>query len=140
MKRMWPFIYFALLAGAFVGGTGVFSHAHGHTNVDWVFVTLSFLISLIFPFGAIIHARSRTAGSLVSASFSRGFLGGWWTDPLQWLRLTTLSLCCNFLGSLFTLSHADPQGIMVVWFKAALALGFLLGELAVLKKFHRNIA
>lgn len=134
------FHIFALLAGAFVGGTGVFSKAHGHTNADWVFAVLSFLFSLVFPFGAIVYARSRTAGLLVPASFSRGFLGGWWKDSLQWLRLTTLLLCCNFLGSLFTLSHADPQGIMNVWFKAALALGFLLGEFAALRKFSRDIA
>ena len=140
MKRIWPFIYFAVLAAAFIGGTEVFSKAHGYTNVDWVFVAVSLFFSLIFPSLAIIYARSRTAGLLVPASLLRGFLGGWWTDPLQCLRLMTLLLCGNFLGSLFTLSHADPQGIMFVWWKAAMAFGFALGELAALKKFRRNIA
>jgi hypothetical protein len=123
-----------------LGSTDLFGKDHRHTNVDWVFVAISFATLLIFPSLAIVYARSRKADLLLHASFSRGFLGGWWTDPLQCLRVTTLLLCGTALGSLFTLPQASPQGMMIVWWFAALAVGSIAGEAFALYKFRRSIA
>ena len=140
MKQIWPYIYLALFAAAFLGGLPVFGHVQEHTNVDWVFVVVSFLGLLIFPSLAVGYARSRTSSRLPSASFSRGFRGGWWVDPLQCLRLTTILVSGMFLGSLFTLPHATSQGIMIVWWHAAMALGLIAGELVAVKTFRGSIA
>jgi len=45
-----------------------------------------------------------------------------------------------FLGSLFTLPHATSQGIMIVWWHAAMALGLIAGELVAVKTFRGSIA
>jgi hypothetical protein len=140
MKRIWPYIYLVLFAVAFVGSLPIFGKAQGHTNVDWIFVAASFLGLLIFPSLAVGYARSRSTNLLPSASFSRGFRGGWWVDPLQCLRLTTLLVSGLFMGSLFTLPHATSQGIMVVWWQAAMAFGLVAGELVAVKTFRGSIA
>jgi len=140
MKRLWPWIYLVLFAAAFLGGLLNFGKAQGHTNVDWVFVTVSFLSLLAFPSLAVGYARSRRTAPLPAASFSRGFRGGWWADPLQCLRLTSLLLSGLFFGSLFTLPHATSQGVMIVWWYAATAFGLVAGELVALKAFRGSIA
>jgi hypothetical protein len=45
-----------------------------------------------------------------------------------------------FLGSLFTLPHARPQSVMLVWWYAALAAGSTVGELVALKAFRGSVA
>jgi hypothetical protein len=140
MKRLWPWIYLALFAAAFLGGLSIFGKTQGHTNVDWVFVAVSFLGLLVFPPLAVGYARSRTTARLPAASFSRGFRGGWWVDPLQCLRVTSLLLSGMFLGSLFTLPHATSQGVMIVWWHAAMAFGSTAGELVALKTFRGSVA
>lgn len=140
MKRIWPYIYFALFAAAFLGGLSAFGDTQGHTNVDWVFVGGSFFGLFAFPFLAVGYACSRTTTRLPSASFSRGFVGGWWVDPLQCLRVTTLLVSGMCIGSLFTLPHATSQGVMIVWWYIAMALGLIAGELLALRAFRGNIA
>jgi hypothetical protein len=140
MKRLWPWVYLASFAATFLGGLSIFGKTQGNTNVDWVFVTVSFLGLLVFPSLAVGYARSRITTRLPAASFSRGFRGGWWADPLQCLRITSLLLCGMFLGSLFTLSHATSQGVMIVWWHAAMALGSTAGELVALKTFRGSVA
>jgi hypothetical protein len=126
MKRIWPYIYLALFAVAVLGSLPIFGKAQSHTNVDWVFL--------------VGYARSRTTNRLPAASFARGFRGGWWVDPLQCLRLATLLASGIFLGSLFTLPHATPQGVMIVWWHAAIALGLTAGELVAVRTFRGSIA
>jgi hypothetical protein len=128
MKRLWQCIYLLLTAAAFFAGTGVFGKSFGQTNVDWVFVSLSFLICTAFPKMAISYARNRQPNPLPSPSLSRGFVGGWWTDPGQCLLLTTLMLCGSFLGSLLSLPRADQQGIMLIWWQGAMAIGLVIGS------------
>ena len=140
MKRLWPWIYLASFAAAFLGGLSTFGKAQGHTNVDWVFVIASFLGILIFPSLAVWYARSRKVTPLPAASLSRGFRGGWWADPLQFLRVTSLLLGGMFLGSLFTLPHATSQGVMIVWWHAAMAFGSTAGEFVALKTFRGSVA
>jgi hypothetical protein len=141
MKPIWPCLYFALFLASFSGGMGLFGVSHAHTNVDWIFVGVSFFGCLIFPFFALRYARSRTSKMLPRASFLRGFSGGWWADPLQCLRVTMLLLCGQVLGLLFiTLPHASAQGIMVLSWWAAMLLGFVIGDLAARKQFRGSIA
>jgi len=127
MKRLWQGIYLLLTGAAFLVGAGLFGKSFGQTNVDWVFVLLSFLICTTFPKMAISYARNRQPNPLPRPSLSRGFVGGWWTDPGQCLLLTTLLLCSSFLGSLLTLSRADHQGIMLICWQGAMAIGFVVG-------------
>jgi hypothetical protein len=140
MKRIWPYIYLALFAVAVLGSLPIFGKAQSHTNVDWVFLVVSFFGLLIFAPLSVGYARSRTTNRLPAASFARGFRGGWWVDPLQCLRLATLLASGIFLGSLFTLPHATPQGVMIVWWHAAIALGLTAGELVAVRTFRGSIA
>jgi hypothetical protein len=140
MKRLWPWTYLVLFAAAFLSGLTIFGQAQSRTNVDWVFVAVSFLGFLAFPSLAVGYARSRTANRLPVASFWRGFRGGWWVDPLQCVRVTSLLLMGLFLGSLFTLPHARSQSVMLVWWDAAMAAGSTVGELAALKAFRGSVA
>src|SRR6185312_1945638 len=105
-----------------------------------VFVVVSFLGLLIFPSLAVGYARSRTSSRLPAASFSRGFRGGWWVDPLQCLRLSSLLASGMFIGSLFTLPHATSQGVMLVWWHAAIAVGLIAGEFVAVTAFRGSIA
>lgn len=139
MKHMWPYIYLLLAAAAFLAGTGLFGRDFGQTNVDWVFVTISFLLCAAFPSMAISSVRNRSANHPPGPSLSRGFIGGWWTDPWQCILLTTLLLCGWFLGSLFTLPHTNHQGIMIVWWHGAMALGFLVGGVLARRGFSGNV-
>jgi hypothetical protein len=129
-----------LFAAAFLSGLPIFGKAQGRTNFDWVFVAVSFLGFLAFPSLAVGYARSRKTSRLPVASFSRGFRGGWWIDPLQYLRVTNLLLMGLLLGSLFTLPHASAQSVMLVWWYAAMAAGSTVGELVALKAFRGSVA
>ena len=140
MKRIWPYIYLALFAVAVLGSLPIVGSAQGHTNVDWVFVVVSFVGLLIFSPLSVGYARSRTTNLLPAASFARGFRGGWWVDPLQCLRLSSLLASGMFLGSLFTLPHATSQGVMLVWWHAAIALGLIAGEFVAVRSFRGSIA
>ena len=70
----------------------------------------------------------------------RGFNGGWWSDPLQCLRVSILVLGCLVLGALLSLQHASAQGIMVFWWQSTLLLGFVLGERLAYRLFRGDIA
>jgi hypothetical protein len=49
-------------------------------------------------------------------------------------------LCGQVLGLLFTLPHASAQGIMVLWWWAAMLLGFVVGDFAARKQFRGSVA
>ncbi len=140
MKRIWPYIYLALFAVAVFASTPIFGNGQGHTNVDWVFVAVSFFGLLIFSPLSVGYARSRTTNRLPAASLMRGFRGGWWVDPLQCLHLSSLLASGMFIGSLFTLPHATSQGVMLVWWHAAIAVGLIAGEFVAVTTFRGSIA
>jgi len=81
----------------------------------------------------------RSQPDLKAPSFYRGLAGGWWTYPLQCLRLSTLLLVGWFVGSLFTLGQAGARHdvVMYVYWKGALAIGFVLGNI-VARYIFRN--
>jgi hypothetical protein len=141
MKRLWTFVYIFLFVICLLGGSGMglFGAKYPRTNVDWYLIAICFVGFFIFPFLAIGHARTRTTKLLPRPSFSRGFTGGWWVDPLQCLRLSILLLCGSLLGSLFAVLHADAQGVMTVFLKAAMLLGLVAGDLAARGKFRDSI-
>jgi hypothetical protein len=140
MQRIWPAIYAALVCFSALAGAGVFGTSSLHTNVDWVFVALSFLLCLTFPSLAVLYARSHAAQPFSRASLFRGLRGGWWIDPLQCLRVSILLLAGLLFGALFSLQNANVQSIMVTWWQAAMLLGLVIGERAVYVLFHHNIA
>jgi hypothetical protein len=137
MKRIWPYIYALFFVASALAG--LFGSGYEHTNVDWAFVGISFLMLLIFPSMAVSYALTRTAGKLPRASFARGFSGLWWTDPMQCLQTSILSLSGWFLGSLVTLPHVSSQGIMIVWWKLAMLLGMTSGNLVARNKYRNSI-
>lgn len=139
MQLIWPALYAALVCLSALAGAGVFGTSSSHTNVDWVFVALSFLLCLAFPLLAVLYARSRAAQPFSRASLFRGVRGGWWTDPLQCLRVSILLLAGLLFGALFTLQNANVQSIMIAWWQAAMLLGLLIGERAVYVLFRHNI-
>jgi hypothetical protein len=139
MKRLWPYIYLSLAAAIFLCNTGLVRQNYSQTNVDWIFIIISLLTTALFPSMAVSHARTRTIIDPPHPSFSRGFVGGWWTDPWQCLLLMTVWTWAWFLGSLFTLLHANHQGVMIVWWKGAIAIGLLTGELIARKRYRGKI-
>jgi hypothetical protein len=139
MNRIWPYIYAALFVIFFLLGADVAHKDYGNTNVDWILISIVFVISLIFPSWMISSARFRTRSRLPRASFFRAPSISWWTDPLQCLRTGNLLLGGYVLGSLFTLPHISPQGVMCTWLMTAMLLGFVFGEFIALKKFRGSI-
>ena len=139
-KIVWLTIYAVIASLSFAAGAGFFGEHATRTNVDWVFITVSLLTAFVFPPLALFYARSRTSQPFLRPSFMRGFNGGWWSDPLQCLRVSILVLGCLVLGALLSLQHASAQGIMVFWWQSTLLLGFVLGERLAYRLFRGDIA
>lgn len=139
MKRLWPYIYASSAIAIFLCNTGLLRQNYGQTNVDWVFITISFVMMAIFPSMSISYARSRLIIDPPRPSFSRGFRGGWWTDPWQCLLLMVVWGWAWFLGSLLTLLHASQQGVMIVCWKGAIAAGLLVGSVIAQKRYRGKI-
>ncbi len=140
MKRVWPWIYAALFLVCLLSGTNVFGGQDlTRTNVDWYFVTISFAVALAFPSLAMWQARDRKLTPVPRASFSRGPKSGWWADPLQWLRISSIGLVGLFAGALIGVGELSSQGAMIMYWKGGLALGFVLGELLARQAFRNDI-
>jgi hypothetical protein len=139
MKRLWPCIYASSALAIFLCNTGLPRQDYGKTNVDWAFITISLITMAIFPSMAVSYARSRLIIDPPRPSFSRGFKGGWWADPWQSLLLMTVWSWAWFLGSLFTLPHANQQGVMIVCWKGAIAVGSLVGSVIAHKRYRGKI-
>ena len=139
MKRLWPYMYLASAIAIFLCNTGLLQQNYGQTNVDWVFITISLVVMTIFPSMAVSYARARLIIDPPRPSFFRGFKGGWWSDPWQCLLLMTVWAWSWFLGSLFTLPHANQQGVLLICWKAALAIGLLVGSVIARKRYRSKI-
>src|SRR6185312_6416403 len=137
MKRIWPFVYLAIFAMSFWGGTRPFDASH--TNIDWIAISIAFVLFGIFPLLAVEHACKRWVQEPPRWSVFRGFKGLWWTDPLQCLFLTTVLMAGHSLGSLLTLPHDDAKQTLIVWCNAAILFGFLVGDFAVWVRFRSSI-
>jgi hypothetical protein len=139
MKRLWPYLYLSIATVIFLCNTGLIRQHYGKTNVDWIFVTISLLITALFPSMAASSVYRRAIIDPPRASFSRGFAGSWRTDPWQCLLLMTVWTWAWFLGSLFTLPHANHQGVMMVGWKGAMAIGLLFGGAIARRKYRRKV-
>ena len=141
MKNSWLLLYAAIFLASLLLGAGVFGQDDlSHANIDGFFVGISFTGGLICPVLAMWQARARGLTPVPSPSFFRGLRGGWWSDPLQWLRISILSLCAWFVGALVNAKGASGQREMAIYWKGFLALGFLLGEVLARKAFRQDIA
>jgi hypothetical protein len=139
MQLLWPVFYAVFASFAVAAGAGMFGASYLHTNVDWVFVAVSFVFCLAFPPMLVSYACRRNSISLQRASFIRGVRGGWWSDPLQLLRVSILLLGGLVLGALFSLPPAGIQSTMVFWWQAAMLLGLIIGERVAYVLFRKQI-
>jgi hypothetical protein len=139
MRRFWIAVNLAVIGSAFYGG---FEEAgpdhHLNTNADWIFITLSFILTALFPFGAMYYSRSIGVAEWKRPSFDRNPLR-WWTDPLQPLRISILAMCTYTLGATAALPHTDKQGVMLFWWNVAILAGLTLGERFVYWWFKAQI-
>jgi hypothetical protein len=140
MQRYWPILYITMFILAAMGGAGAFGQNFEKTNVDWVFIAISFFSLLAFPPLIVSFALGRNPKVLLRASFWRGFRGGWRVDPLQLLRVSILLLGGLVLGSLRSLPEASPQSNMLMLWQAGMLLGLVLGERIVYVLFRSKIA
>lgn len=141
MKNPWLLLYATIFVASLFLGAGVLGQEDlSRANIDWYFVAISFVGGLVFPTLAMWQARDRKLTPVPSPSFLRGLRGGWWSDPLQWLRISVLSLSGWFLGALVSAQGASAQSVMALYWKGCLTLGFLLGEVLARKAFRKDIA
>jgi hypothetical protein len=140
VKNLWLLLYAVIFLASLLLGAGVFGQDDlSHANIDWYFVAVSFSGGIIFPALAMWQARARSLTPVPSPSFFRGLRGGWWSDPLQWLRICVLSLSAWFVGALVNAKGVSGQSEMAIYWKGCLALGFLLGEVLARKAFRKDI-
>ena len=109
------------------------------TDADWLFVSITFVVTCLFPIGAMAYSRSIGVQKFRRPSLDRHPLG-WWRDTLQPLRVSLVAAALFFVGACFALPHADARGVMILWFYAASALGLLIGERLVYVIFRKRIA
>jgi hypothetical protein len=83
MRRFWTIVNLALIASAVYGGyKNVQPRNHLNANFDWTFVSMTFLLTAIFPWGAMIYSRSIGVTHWRRPSLDRNPLR-WSIDPLQ---------------------------------------------------------
>ncbi len=139
MERTWPIIYVAFAVGTVIGGYRSLSlEQTRQTNVDWLFVSITFVILLLFPLGAMAYGRRRGVETYRRPNFRRQPLG-WWTDTLQPIRISLIFAMCFCIGSVFALPHAGPQGWMLFYWHVAIVVGLFFGERLVYLVFRERI-
>ena len=140
MHRLWPLIYIALFVSTAVGVyESLAPKETAHTNSDWVFVSITFVLTCLFPLGAMSYSRGIGVQQFRRPSLDRHPFG-WWRDTLQPLRMSVIGAALYLIGSCFALPHTDQRGIMIFWFYAALALGLFIGERIVYVVYRERIA
>src|SRR6202012_5353377 len=113
--QFWTITNLVVVALAAYGGFEFIQpRNHGNTNADWTFVGTSFVVTTIFPWGAMHYSRSRGVAEWKRSSLDRNPFN-WWTDPLQSIRVSILEACAFVLGGSAALLHTDKQGVMLFW-------------------------
>jgi hypothetical protein len=140
MSKIWPFIYLAGAVLCVIGGYGSLAPEDtANTNADWIFVTITFVTTSLFPLGVIAYSRRRGIETFRRPSLTRQPLG-WWSDTLQPLRVSLVSTALYCLGSCFALPKTDHKGVMLFWFYAAMASGLFIGERIVYRVYAKRVA
>jgi hypothetical protein len=140
MRRLWPPIYVALFVLTAVGGyESLAPQKTANTNSDWIFVSITFVLTCLFPLGAMSYSRGIGVQQFRRPSLDRHPFG-WWRDTLQPLRISVIGAGLYLIGSCFALPHTDHRGVMIFWFYAALTLGLFLGERIVYAVYRERIA
>jgi len=139
MNQAWKLIYAIGGAGFLVSGyTSLDPASTAGTNSDWVFVTLSFVSSCVFPLVAMAYSRRKGVETFRRPSLDRHPIN-WWGDPLQSLRVSSIGIGLFVVGACFALPKADHRGVMMFWFYAAVALGLFIGERMAYRIYAKRI-
>jgi hypothetical protein len=139
MERVWPIIYAALGIGALIKGYLSLSPAQTQrTNADWLFVTITLILSTLSPLGMMAYSRARGNGTYRRPTFHRHPFG-WWSDTLQPIRVSLIFAVLYCTGSAWALPHTDAQGKILFYWHLAIAVGMFLGERFVYRVFKERI-
>ena len=140
MRKVWTFIYLAGAILCVIGGYVSLMPSHtADTDADWIFVTITFVMTSLFPLGAMAYSRCRGVQTFRKPSLDRHPLG-WWSDTLQPLRVSLGSMASYWLGSCFALPKTDHKGVMLFFFYTAMVNGLLLGEWIVYRVYAKRVA
>ena len=136
MQKLWPFIYGAVAILFVVIGYSSLAPAHtANTNADWIFVSITFVATSLFPVLSLTISRKRGVERFERPSFSRSPSG-----TLQSIRLYLVSAVGFAIGSALALPSTDQKGVMLFWFHAALAAGLFTGERLAYRIYANRIA
>ena len=139
-RSLWLTIYSIAAILTLWGGYRSLDPAQtARTNADWIFVSITFVLTCLFPLGAMAYSRSIGVQEFRRPSLDRHPFG-WWHDTLQPLRASLVAAVLYLVGACFALPHTDARGVMILWFYAASALGLLMGERLVYVIFRTRIA
>lgn len=138
--RLWLIIYsIAAILTLWSGYRSLDPAETARTNADWIFIAITFVLTCLFPLGAMAYSRSIGVEQFRRPSLDRHPFG-WWRDTLQPLRASLVTGALLFIGACFALPRTDARGVMILWFYAAFALGLLIGEKIVYAVFRNRIA
>ncbi|MDR3576443.1 MAG: hypothetical protein P4L50_21450 [Anaerolineaceae bacterium] len=140
MRKVWTFIYSAGSILCVIGGYVSLAPVHtADTNSDWIFVTITFVATSLFPLGAMTYSRGRGVKTFRKPTLDRA-PHGWWTDTLQSIRVTLGCMASYWIGSCFALPKTDHKGVMLFFFYTAMVSGLLLGEWIVYRVYAKQVA
>ena len=139
MRKIWTFIYLAGAILCVIGGYGSLAPARtAETNADWIFVTITFVTTSLFPLGAMFYSRRRGVETFRKPSLDRP-PHGWWSDTLQPIRVSWAAMASYWLGSCFALPQTDHKGVMLFWFYTAMVSGLFIGERIVYRVYGKRV-
>jgi hypothetical protein len=140
MRYLWMLIYaIGAVFGVVSGYQSLAPTRTAHTNADWNFVVICFVIMCLFPLAAIAYSRLMGVETFRRPSLDRQPLG-WWRDTLQPLRVSLVGTGLFLIGACLALPHTDHRGVMLAWFYAALVFGLFIGERLVYSVYRDRIA
>lgn len=139
MKRVWPFIYATGAPLCVFGGFLGPRHLPASSNIDWLGITVGFVMMLIAPLASFtygIHFSKKT--TLPRPSFDRHpFI--WW-DVLQSLRVDVSIGVLQTLGAVIAFLAGKGQPRMFIYAYVAVSIGILIGERLVYRVYKAKIA
>lgn len=135
-QKLWFVIY--IIGGVFClfgGFTGLSAEATENTNPDWIFISIGFIGTLLFPSGSLLFSKLER---FQRPTFSRSFIK-WSSDPLQSIRFVVISTALYATGAIIAIPNADTTGKLMGYFYIAIALGIFLGERLAYILFRKRI-